>query len=138
MPRFALPRPTALIASGGLALAMALGSIAAPVATLASGGSAVRAVGHCTGHSTSALKAKHDNGRIEVEFEVDQNRSNRLWYVRVTDDTHLVYRGSKRTVAPSGSFTVRLLIPNRAGTDTIAARAVNATTGEVCTARLNV
>jgi hypothetical protein len=72
-----------------------------------------------------------------VEFEVDQNRNNRLWTVRIYDDGVRVFTGLRRTVAPSGSFTVAPRIINRAGTDTIVARAVNATTGEVCRATVN-
>jgi hypothetical protein len=139
MSRISSFNPSTLILSGGLAGALALGALVVPAATFASGGgTAVRATGSCTIHSTAKLKAKHDSGRIEVEFEVDQNRNGRLWNVRVSDDGHRVFTGARRTVAPSGSFTLRVLIPNRSGTDTIVARAVNATTGEVCQARLNV
>lgn len=139
MSRFMSLSPSRLIASSGLTLALTLGALAVPAATFAKGGNAaVQATGSCTLHSTAKLKAKHDNGRIEVEFEVDQNRNNRLWSVRVSDDGHRVFSGARRTVAPSGSFTLRRLIPNRAGVDTIGARAVNATTGEVCRATLNV
>jgi hypothetical protein len=56
----------------------------------------------------------------------------------VWDEGQRVFTGARRTVAPSGSFTLRLLIPNRAGVDTIGARAVNATKGEVCRATPNV
>lgn len=139
MTRFASLSPSRVIASSGLTLALTLGALAVPAATFARGGdTAVRVTGSCTVHSTAKLKAKHDNGRIQVEFEVDQNRNNRLWNVRVWDDGHRVFTGARRTLAPSGSFTLRLLIPNRAGVDTILARATNATTGEVCRATLNV
>jgi hypothetical protein len=139
MSRFTSLNPSRLIASSALVGALTLGALAVPAAAFASGGSsAVRATGSCTVHSTAKLKAKHDSGRIEVEFEVDQNRNGRLWNVRLSDDGHRVFTGSRRTVAPSGSFSLRVLIPNRAGVDTIVARATNATTGEVCSARLNV
>jgi hypothetical protein len=139
MLRFTSLNPSRLIASSGLVCALALGALAVPAATLASGGgTVVRAAGSCTVHSTAKLKAKHDSGRIEVEFEVDQNRNGRLWSIKISDDGHRVFTGARRTVAPSGSFSLRVLVPNRAGTDTIVARAVNATTGEVCLAKLNV
>lgn len=138
MSRFTSLKSARLIASSSLALALVAGAFVVPAATFAKDGSVVRATASCTANSTGKLKAKHDNGRIEVEFEVDQNRNGRLWSVRITDDGFRVFRGSRRTVAPSGSFSLTVRIPNRAGTDTIVARATNATTGEVCQARLNV
>lgn len=137
MTRFSTSRIGRLIATSGIATAIILGALAAPAATFAKGSDGVRATGACTLSSTSKIKAKLDNGRIEVEFEVDQNRNNRLWTVRIYDDGIRVFAGLRRTVAPSGSFSVERRITNRAGTDTIIARAVNATTGEVCRAKVN-
>ena len=137
MSRFSTRHVGRLVATSGIAAAILLGTLAAPAATLAKGSDGVRATGTCTIRSTSKIKAKLDNGRIEVEFEVDQNRNNRLWTVRIYDDGIRVFTGLRRTVAPSGSFTVTRWITNRAGTDTIVARAVNASTGEVCRARVN-
>jgi len=127
-----------LIASSGLICALALSALVAPAATLAKSGDPVIKAASCSLSSSGNLKAKADNGRLEVEFEVDQNRANRLWNIKVWDDGQRVFSGARRTVAPSGSFTLRLLVPNRAGVDTIGARAVNATTGEVCRATLNI
>ena len=73
-----------------------------------------------------------------MEFEVDQNRNGKLWTVRLYDDGIRVFTGLRRTVAPSGSFSVTRWITNRAGTDTILGRAVNATTGEVCRATVRL
>lgn len=137
MSHFSTRRIGRLVATGGIVSAVLLGTLAAPVATLAKGSDGVRATGTCTSRSTSRIKATLDNGRIEVEFEVDQNRNNRLWTVRLYDDGIRVFTGLRRTVAPSGSFTVTRWITNRAGTDTIVARAVNASTGEVCRATVN-
>jgi hypothetical protein len=139
MSRFASLNPSRLFASSALVGALTVGALAVPAVTFASGGGAgVRSTGTCTVHSTAKLKAKHDNGRIEVEFEVDQNRNRRLWNVTVSDNGHRVFTGSRTTVAPSGSFSLTVRIPNRAGADAIVARAVNATSGEVCLARLRV
>ena len=137
MSSFRTRRIGRLVATSGVASAILLGTLAAPAATLARGSDGVRATGTCTIRSTSKIKAKLDNGRIKVEFEVDQNRNNRLWTVRLYDDGIRVFTGLRRTVAPSGSFTVTRWITNRAGTDTIVARAVNASTGEVCRAKVN-
>jgi hypothetical protein len=139
MSRFSTLSPRRIIGAGGLTLAFAVGALIVPASMLAKSSSAeVRVTGSCTLSSTAKLKAHHDDGRIEYEFEVDQNRNNRLWSVRVWDDGHRVFTGTRRTHAPGGSFSLDRKIANRAGTDTISARAVNATTGEVCRATLNV
>jgi hypothetical protein len=106
-----------------------LGAVAGPVA--AKDGDVIRR-GQCTSASTWKLKLSPENGRIEVEFQVDQNRNGRLWHVTLRDNGVLAWKGSRYTQAPTGAFTVRRLIANRAGSDRIVARAVNARTGEVC------
>jgi hypothetical protein len=42
------------------------------------------------------------------------------------------FQGMRTTKAPSGSFEVRRVTGNPAGTDSFAGRAVNQATGEVC------
>ncbi|HEU4701380.1 MAG TPA: hypothetical protein VFS37_02780 [Conexibacter sp.] len=96
-----------------------------------------RVAGSCTGSSTAKLKAKPDDGRLEVEFEVDQNRNGVTWQVRVRRDGVLVVRRGATTHAPSGSFSVEKKIANPAGSDRIAARATSPS-GEVCTASLTI
>src|SRR5438067_2325153 len=53
-----------------------------------SGGSrsAKRVAGACTAGSSAKLKVKPRNGRLETEFEVDQNRSGVRWTVRIRRD----------------------------------------------------
>lgn len=109
--------------------AVLLAALATPLALADSaqakgGGGGVQSTGACVGGGTFALKAKHDNGRIEVEYEVDTNRVGQVWSVRITDNGVLVYAGNNRTIAPSGSFTVSRLIADRVGTDTLRAKAV--------------
>jgi hypothetical protein len=109
--------------------------LAAPgVANAKGGGGDVRVNGKCSASSSSKLKIKPDNGRIETEFEVDQNRVGQKWNVSISDNGVVVARGTATTTAPSGSFEFRRLIPNRAGTDTVKATAKNAATGETCSA----
>ena len=45
----------------------------------------VEARGACTGGGHWKLKAKHDDGRIEYEFEVDTNKVGQRWTVKVSD-----------------------------------------------------
>jgi hypothetical protein len=78
------------------------------------------------------LKLSPENGRIEVEFEVDSNRVGQTWNVRLKNDGNVFFRGTRTTQAPSGSFEVRRLTNNGAGSDFIVGRAVNPNTGEVC------
>ena len=106
------------------------------VAPAANASDDVRASGSCTIGATWKLKAKPDNGRLSIEFEVDSNRVGQTWSVRLTDNTNLIFSGTRKTLAPSGSFTVSILRPNLAGTDTIRARAVNAANGSVCAGRV--
>ncbi|MDQ1692047.1 MAG: hypothetical protein QOH56_2385 [Pseudonocardiales bacterium] len=104
-----------------LAAAIAAPALAAAPAE-AKGGNWVRASGACAGGGVWTLKAKHDNGRIETEYEVDTNRAGQLWRVAISDNNVGLFAGNKRTVAPSGSFTVRLLTSDRAGVDVIRTR----------------
>ncbi len=101
------------------------------------GSRATRVAGTCTDGSTAKLKVKPDDGRLQLEFEVDQNRSGVTWAVRVRRDGTLVISRNATTHAPSGSFSVEKKIANPAGRDHITARATSPS-GEVCTASLTV
>jgi hypothetical protein len=109
------------------------------LALLALGSPALAKVGDvlvratCTGKSTSKLKLSAENGRIEVEFEVDQNRNGVKWNVVLTRNAARVTQLTRVTRAPSGSFEVRKVIANRTGADVVRATARRA--GESCTAR---
>jgi hypothetical protein len=91
--------------------------------------------GACSGRSDWKLKLSPENGRIETGFEVDQNVNGRTWRVRIRHDGDLVFSGLRTTRAPSGSFEVRLIQANRAGRDVFTARAVNPSSGEICSGR---
>jgi hypothetical protein len=93
----------------------------------------VLATGHCGAGATSKLKLKNDDGRIEVEFEVDNNRSGTPWRVTLARDGRVVYRATRRTGGRSGSFSVEKRIANLAGADRVTARAVGPN-GNTCTA----
>ena len=122
-----------LAAAALLVAAMTVAS--SPVA--AKSGDVVR-TGSCTGSADWKLKAGKDNGRIEVEFEVDSNHNGQVWRVKLIDDGVLRHRGRHTTMAPSGSFTVRRLIPNMAGPDDIVARARNLSSGQLCVGKLTL
>jgi hypothetical protein len=109
--------------------ALLIGGTALPV--LAKDGDVIR-TGPCSGRSDRKLKLSEENGRIEVEYEVDQNRVGDVWQVRIRHDGGLVFAGRRTARGPSGSFEVRLVQRNRVGNDMFRGRAVNTRTGETC------
>jgi hypothetical protein len=114
------------------------GTLFAATPALASGGGGVRASGACTMGSTWEMKAKHDDGRIQLELEVDTPRIGRTWSVVITDNGTQIFKGTRVTQAPSGSFTVERLVRNRAGTDHFVAKARSLATGATCLAKVNL
>ncbi len=118
--------------------ALALTTLAAPLVLTApalashGGGDVVRTHGGCTGSPTWKLKAKPDNGRIEVEAEVDSNRSGQVWDWRIRHDGSLSSKGTSKTAGASGSFSVHRRMTDLAGTDHFDFRAVRRATGQVC------
>ena len=111
----------------------AVGVMAPLPMALAKNPRAVVAKGTCTDRSTAKLKLSPDNGRIEVAFEVDQNRNGVTWRWGLARSGRTLKSGAAVTRAPSGSFTVRRFVTNRPGPDRIVARAARAG-GVTCTA----
>jgi hypothetical protein len=91
--------------------------------------------GSCSRRTDWKLKLSPENGRIEVEFEVDQSRNGRRWRVRMWHDGNRFFKGRRVTRPPSGSFEIRRVQPNRAGVDHFQARALNPRSGETCVGR---
>jgi hypothetical protein len=123
-------RKTAFAALTFTALALPL-ALTAP-ASASHGGDAVRTHGGCSGSAVWKLKAKPDDGRIEVEAEVDSSHNGQVWDWRIRHDGSLSAKGSATTAGVSGSFRVQRRMANLAGTDHFALRAVRRATGEVC------
>jgi hypothetical protein len=124
-------RTTAFAAVAAITVA---GLTAASPAAMAKGGGDVRVAGTCTGHSTSKLKlSNEDGGRIQVEFEVDQNRNGVPWNVALQRNGTQVASATATTRAPSGSFEFRRVIARASGSDRIVASATTAS-GERCSA----
>jgi hypothetical protein len=90
-----------------LTLTAALAVAVAPLASAKDGDVLVR--GTCTKASTSKLKLSEENGRVEIEFEVDQNRNGVRWNVVLRRNGLVVRRAVRITRAPSGSFELRAL-----------------------------
>ena len=127
MRKLPVGRVTALITSVLVATTL----VAAPMTASAKDGDVIRR-GACTASSDWKLKLSPENGRIEVEFEVDQNRNRHKWSIKMKRNGNVFWRGARTTNPPSGSFEVRRLTRNRAGAEKVVGRARNARTGEVC------
>jgi hypothetical protein len=94
------------------------------------GGPRVVKAGSCTDGAHWKLKVKNDDGRLEVEGEVDSNVAGQTWSWRIKDNGSVAASGSTKTGGRSGSFSVERKIANRAGTDKVTFRATHG--GEVC------
>lgn len=116
------------------------GAVVAPLGAagvaVASGGSGVVHRGSCSDGAEWKLKAKHDDGRIEVEWEVDSNRAGQSWSVRLSDNADRFFAGSRTTGGASGSFTVHDTTADMTGHDTIRARSVHG--DQVCRGSVTV
>jgi hypothetical protein len=111
-------RPTRYIA-----FLAAAGLVALPGApAIGKGGNDNRVIrtGACTDGSTWKLKVKPDDGRLEVEFEIDQNRNGVRWNVTIRRNGAVAARGARTTQAPSGSFSFKRRVAGGSG-DRIAA-----------------
>jgi hypothetical protein len=117
------------------AVAIAAATAFVPAAPAKNGNPKAR--GTCTASSTSKLKVKIENGRIEVEFEVDQNRNGIPWKVTLRRNGTSLASITARTRAPSGSFTVRRVIANAPGADRITANAASPSR-ERCNAQVSI
>jgi hypothetical protein len=78
-----------------LTLTAALAVAVAPLASAKDGDVLVR--GTCTKASTSKLKLSEENGRVEIEFEVDQNRNGVRWNVVLRRNGLVVRRAVRIT-----------------------------------------
>jgi hypothetical protein len=97
----------------------------------------VRRAGSCSGGTSAKIKLSPEDGRIETEFEVDQNRSGVTWRVVLRRNGAVAARARRTTGGRSGSFEIRRVLPDGPGSDSISARAVSPS-GEVCTANASI
>jgi hypothetical protein len=121
---------TLIVTAAAIAALVAFGSPAA-----ASERPEVLRMGKCSAGTTWKLKAKREDAGVEAEFEVDQNRIGRRWSVVLRRNGSVVFRGVRRTLAPSGSFEARKILP---GGGRIVATARALATGETCRASLSI
>lgn len=117
-----------------IAAVIAVGVIAPIPAALAKDGRDTIVRTTCSDGSSAKLKLSPEDGRIEVEFEVDQNRNGVVWRWGLARNGRTIASGRATTRPPSGSFEVRRVVRNAPGADRISVRATRAN-GEVCTVR---
>ena len=117
---------------GALLAPVLVAAVVVPALPAEAGGRDVRREGSCSGRSEWKVKASPEDGRIEVEGEVDSNRVGQTWRWRLVHNGSLSARGTKTTRAPSGSFEVKRLVVNLGGTDRLRFRATHPNTGETC------
>ena len=102
----------------------------------ARGGDDVINRGSCSGSTHWKMKAKPDDGRIEVEAEIDSNHNGQTWRWVLKHNGTASARGTATTHAPSGSFDVERRLVDASGQDSFRFRAVNNANGEVCVATI--
>jgi hypothetical protein len=129
---------TRRLGSTALALLMIGGLTATSPASAKDGDGRIIVRGDCSSRSDWKLKAKPDDGRMEVEFEVDSNRNGQTWTWTLRSNGSMFASGTRTTQAPSGSFSVERRTADAGGNQRISATARNARTGESCRASLTI
>ena len=127
-----------MIVTGAVVVASLL--MVAPAAQAGGGGGSDGTItrGSCSGRTDWKLKVKPDNGRLELEFEVDSNVNGQSWNVRVKQNVNRIFAGTRVTQGPSGSFELKRRPNDAAGTDRFVARATNPSTGETCAGQVSI
>lgn len=120
-----------------IGLVASLAALVSLAATATANDADVRKAGSCTGNTSAKIKLSPEDGRIETEFEVDQNRTGVTWKVVLRRNGEVAARTKATTGGRSGSFEVRRVLDDGQGADTISARAVSPS-GEVCTASASI
>lgn len=121
-----------------LAVAACVTGLATSVAPPASAGGdddRVIRTGSCSGSADWKLKVKTDDGRLEVEGEVDSNRRGQEWRWAIVHNGSVSARGRAVTQGVSGSFSIERRIVNLRGTDRVVFRAVRGS--QVCRGVVN-
>ena len=125
---------TALATAAVAALTLPVGLVA-PATASHGGDNDVRTAGRCSGSAHWKLKAKQDDGRLEVQGEIDSNVAGQVWRWSFKHNGSLSAKGSKTTAGRSGSFEVVRRMADLAGTDRFVFRATHGS--QVCRGTLS-
>lgn len=109
--------------------------VAAPVAARADDGDGggrkeMRRTASCTRSGEATLRLRADDEWIRIELEIEHGRHGGKWAVILLHERRIVYRGTVGS-ATDGTLRVRRRVPNWLGSDTVVARATEAS-GEAC------
>jgi hypothetical protein len=126
---------TTRLAGAVAAAALLTPALALPAAAHDDDDDRVIRTGQCSAGTDWKLKVKTDDGRLEVEGEVDSNRVGQSWRWVMRHNGSVSARGTSVTTGRSGSFDVERTIVNLAGTDRIVFRATH--NGETCRGVIN-
>ena len=122
---------------GVTAAISALMLVGTMLATSASAdGGDVERHGTCSGAAHWEFDASHENGRIEMEFEVDSAKAGKTWHVKLSHNGS-VFDTLNKTTDHEGNFDVDRYVNDTSGTDTLGAKAVSPS-GQVCKGRLSI
>lgn len=92
--------------------------------------------GQCNkGHARYDFDVERDDGRFELNFEVDSNTRGQKWRMKLFHEGNRFFR-DVRTTDREGEVDVERMRPNTAGKDTFRARAKNLRNGNVCQIRV--
>lgn len=127
-------RLTAAAAAAAAAVGLVLPVLAAGAAR-AHDDDRVERDGRCSNGARWEIKAKPDDGRIEVEAEIDSGRAGQSWMWVLKHNGSVSARGTSRTRGSSGSFDVERNTVDVAGTDSFRFRATRK--GASCVAKIS-
>lgn len=99
---------TAALSHSLLGIFLALLLVLSVVSPVAARDTDVIKTGACSGGGTYKLKLSEENGRLEIEFEVE-HRSNQQWNVVIKRRNNVIFRGKRTTSSASQSFTARVV-----------------------------
>ena len=139
-------RTSTITTSAGRAIAAALTLSALSIGLVGAGATSASAhdddgddrvlvTGRCSAGAEWKLKVKTDDGRLEVEGEVDSNVAGQRWRWTLRHNGSVSDRGVGTTTARSGSFEVERKVVDLAGTDRLVFRAVR--DGQTCRGVVN-
>ena len=118
----------------GAAVATAVLSLAAPPALARNNDDRERR-GSCSGSTDWKVKVGPENGRLEVEGEIDSSRRGQTWRWRLYHNGSLSAYGLR--TSSSSSYKIRRISVDLRGTDRFTLRARNTRNNELCVGTVN-